>query len=110
MIYTGIYSNNYASNPSGTGFRGDAGGNDVYLDFSVNNPASSRLIFESQAYGASAMVDQAAVLILGAQLDPQMKSTIVNFINAKLTYEDHLGKVKAAVHLISTSPQAAIQK
>jgi uncharacterized protein (DUF1800 family) len=108
MIYTGIYSPNYANNPvTGTGFRGDAFGSDVYLDFST---AGSGLINVAQTQGVSALLDRVSLLLNGAALDPNVKSRIQVFIMGNISATDYLSQVKAAVHLISTSPGGAIQR
>jgi uncharacterized protein (DUF1800 family) len=107
MIYTGIYSNNYATPPSGTGFRGDNFGSDVFLDFSA---AGSGLQPLAQSQGVDPMLDQVGLLLMGAPLDSTLKGRIHTFITGSLSNTDYLGQTKAAVHLIATSPQCAIQK
>jgi hypothetical protein len=56
------------------------------------------------------MIDQVGMLLTGAPLDPKMKRTVQTFIMTKVGATDYLNQVKAAVHLISTSPQAAAQR
>jgi uncharacterized protein (DUF1800 family) len=110
MIYTGIYSHNYSlTAPTGTGFRGDAGGTDIYLNFtSVGTGSGVQTVLETQ--GQDAMLDQIATLLMGRPLDSSMKIVIANFLNTNISPTDYAAKVRAAVHLISTSPQAAAQK
>jgi uncharacterized protein (DUF1800 family) len=108
MIYTGIYNHNYSlTAPTGTGFRGDGGGSDIYLDFSANGCGLQPLL---QTGGQDAMLDQVAMLLMGRPLDSQMKTIIANFLGSRIGATDYLTKVKAATHLIATSPQAATQK
>jgi uncharacterized protein (DUF1800 family) len=108
MIYTGIYSSNYATNPiTGTGFRGDAYGNDVYLDFSTSG---SGLMNVAQTQGVGPLLDRVSLLLTGAALDPNIKSRIQLFIMANVSPTDYLNQTRAAVHLISTSPACAIQR
>jgi uncharacterized protein (DUF1800 family) len=108
MIYTGLYSHNYnTTQPTGTGFRGDSGGTDIYVDFSANGCGLQPLV---QAQGQGPMVDEVGVLLMGSSLDPQMKTIITNFLTAKVGASDYLTKCKAAVHLVATSPHAATQK
>ena len=108
MIYTAIYSPNYANNPvTGTGFRGDGFGNDVYLDFST---AGSGLINVAQTQGVSALLDRVSLLLNGAALDPNVKSRITVFILGNINATDYLNQVKATVHLIATAPAGAVQK
>ena len=111
MIYSGLYSTTYGSTQatySGTGFRGDADGSDVYLDFSTGT--GSGLMQVAQTQDATALVDQVSLLLMGQPLDAKMKRTIVTFIVTKVGATDYLNQVKAAIHLVSTSPQAAAQK
>jgi uncharacterized protein (DUF1800 family) len=108
MIYTGIYGSNYGTNPiTGTGFRGDGFGNDVYLDFST---AGSGLMNVAQTQGVSALLDRVSLLLSGAALDPNVKSRIQVFILGNISATDYLNQTRAAVHLISTSPAAAVQR
>lgn len=101
MLYTGIYSSN-----TGTGFRGDGGGSDIYLDHTSSGSGLQTL---AQTSGPSAMIDETAMLLMGAPLDSAMKTIITNF-TLKLSATDYQGKTRAAIHLISTSPQAVTQK
>jgi len=108
MIYTGIFSPNYSNNPvTGTGFRGDAFGSDVYLDFST---AGSGLINVAQTQGVGALLDRVSLLLNGGALDPNIKSRVTVFILGNINPTDYLNQVKAAVHLIATSPAGAVQK
>jgi len=108
MIYTGIYSPNYAANPiTGTGFKGDSFGSDIYLDFSSNG---SGLIDVAQNQGVGPLLDRVALILMGAPLDPGVKSRIQLFISANINATDYLGQAKAAVHLISTSATCAVQR
>jgi len=108
MIYTGIYGSNYNTNPiTGTGFRGDSFGNDVYLDFST---AGSGLMNVAQTQGVGPLLDRVSLLLTGAALDPKIKSRIQVFILGNVNATDYLNQTRAAVHLISTSPACAIQR
>jgi uncharacterized protein (DUF1800 family) len=110
MIYTGLYTVTYGTTPAGysnTGFRGDSDGSDVYCDF---NATGSGLIPLAQSKGSGAMIDEVGMLLIGAPLEPKMKRTVQTFILTKIGATDYLNQVKAAVHLISTSPQAAAQR
>lgn len=102
MIYTGIYSNG-----SGTGFRGDNYGGDVYLDHSSKG---SGLLGYLATYGMPATLDQISVLMNGAPLDSTTKSTIQNFIANNVSSTDSFGQVSAALHLVATSPRGATQE
>lgn len=107
MIYTGIYAN-YATNPpTGTGFRGDAYGSDVYLDFST---AGNGLMNIAQNQGVGPLLDQVGLLLTGAPLDPNVKSRVQLFIASNISPTDYLTQAKAAVHLIATASQTAVQK
>jgi len=98
MIYSGIYN--------ASGFGGDSGlTGDIYLDYNAAGLAGT-----CQSKGTSAMIDQAAVLLMGAPLDPRAKAIIQNFIATKISASNYTEQCKAAVHLISTSAQAAAQK
>jgi Protein of unknown function (DUF1800) len=114
MIYTGIYNPSYTSagfpTGSGTGFIGDSGtgtSTDCYLDLSTSG---SGLVNVAQTQGVSAMVDQTALLLMGAPLPGPMKRTIQTFITTKIGATNYLEQTKAAVHLIATSAQAAAAK
>ena len=108
MIYNGIYNVTYSTPPTGSAFGGDSGGqSDIYLDFSATGCG---LIPLCQTQGTSAMIDQTAVLLMGAPLSSQSKAIIQNFIATKISASNYLEQCKAAVHLVSTSAQAAAQK
>jgi hypothetical protein len=102
MLYTGIYSNG-----SGTGFKGDNYGSDVYLDHSSKGTGLTTLV---GTYGTSLMVDRVGYTLTGAPLDSATKSTILNFINSNVAANDYNGQVNAAIQLLVTSPQLAAQK
>jgi uncharacterized protein (DUF1800 family) len=109
MIYTGIYAtyNSAGVGTSGTGFKGDADGSDVYLDFSTNGAG---LLAIAQNQGVGPMIDQVGVLLMGAPVNGAMKRTVQNFIVQKISPTNYIEQVKAAVHLIGTSAQAAAQR
>jgi hypothetical protein len=112
MIYTGIYSNyNTSGSPlmTGTGFRGDAYGSDVYLDFSA---AGSNLVPLAQgANGQTNMLNQVVLLLSGGPLDStgSAQGTIQSFI-ATLPATSYVAQVEAAVQLVATSPECAAEK
>jgi uncharacterized protein (DUF1800 family) len=108
MIYTGIYSHNYSlTAPTGTGFRGDGDGSDIYLNFSASGCGLQPLL---ETGGQDAMLDQIATLLMGRPLDSQMKIIVSNFLGSTIAPTEYPSKVRGAVHLIATSPQAAAQK
>jgi uncharacterized protein (DUF1800 family) len=107
MLYTGIYAN-YNTNPvSGTGFRGDAYGGDVYLDFST---AGNGLINVAQSQGIGPLLDRVSLLLTGSPLDPNVKSRIQLFIAANISTTNYLAQAQAAVHLVASSSQCSVQK
>jgi uncharacterized protein (DUF1800 family) len=116
VIYTGIYAtyNTDGTPKSGTGFRGDSGGSDIYLDFST--ATGNGLMALAQNSGISALIDQVALLLNGGPLDPPppatqpIKSRIQTFISGSVTAGDYLSQAKAAVHLVGTSSQCAAEK
>jgi uncharacterized protein (DUF1800 family) len=107
MLYTGIYANYNSNPPTGTGFRGDGYGNDVYLDFST---AGNGLINVAQSQGVGPLLDRVGLLLTGAPLDPNVKSRIQLFIAANISPTNYLAEAQAAVHLVATSSQASVQK
>lgn len=121
MIYTGIYSNYYTDTTqpggtpklTGTGFRGDNYGSDVYLDFST---AGNGLWAIDQANGASspALLNRVVLLLNGNSLDTtgDAQNRILTFLKTitGTTNANSLSRVEAAVHLVATSPQCAAQK
>jgi uncharacterized protein (DUF1800 family) len=107
MLYTGIYANYNSSPPTGTGFRGDAYGGDVYLDFST---AGNGLINVAQSQGVGPLLDRVGLLLTGAPLDPNVKSRIQLFISANISPTNYLAEAQAAVHLVASASQAAVQK
>jgi len=107
MLYTGIYAN-YNTNPvSGTGFRGDAYGGDVYLDFST---AGNGLTNVAQSQGVGPLLDRVSLLLNGGPLDPNVKSRIQLFIASNISPTNYLAEAQAAVHLVATASQTAAQK
>ena len=106
MFYTGVYAN-YAADGTpaltGTGFGGD-----VYLDHST---AGSGLVALNQTQGTPAMIDQVILMLNGGPLDKfgAARMRILQHVNT-LGADNHIGRVQAAVHLVASSAQAAIQK
>ena len=106
MFYTGIYANYEADGTpklTGTGFGGD-----VYLDHST---AGSGLVALNQTQGTPAMIDQVILMLNGGPLDKfgAARMRILQHVNS-LGADNHIGRVQAAVHLVASSAQAAIQK
>jgi len=112
MIYTGVYANYTASTGAplltGTGFRGDAYGSDVYLNLSS---AGSNLVPLAAASGSSAMLSQVVLLLNGNPLDTTgaAQSRIQTFLNT-LPATNYLAQAEAAVQLVATSSQCAAEK
>jgi hypothetical protein len=116
MLYTGIYANyNTDGSPklTGTGFRGDSAGSDVYLDFSA---AGNGLVAYAQNNGVSLLIDRVAMLLNGGPLDPPppatqpVKTRIQTFLTGSITAGNYLEQARAAVHLIVTSATCATEK
>lgn len=120
MIYRGVYSNYNSStgyplglasgthSSGGSGFYGDGGGNDVYIDFSTNG---SQLLSIDQTGGDSALVDQITLLLQGPQYDAGQSSTMKQQVLSYLSsLSTPIAKVQAAVYLIATSAQSSVQK
>jgi uncharacterized protein (DUF1800 family) len=101
LIYTGIYSSN-----TQTGFTGENVYKDIYMDLTATG---ANLTTVAQNNGVSALIDQVGLLLNGAPLDSAVKSRIQTYIGT-LSPTDYLGQARAAVHLVSTSTQAAVQK
>jgi len=101
LIYTGIYSSN-----TQTGFTGDGSYKDIYMDLTATG---GNLTTVSQNNGISALINQVGLLLNGAPLDAAVKNRIQTYIGT-LSPTDYLGQARAAVHLVSTSTQAAVQK
>lgn len=72
----------------------------IQLDFSP---------FQTLASNPSQLVDQLNLLLMSGQMPTAMKTTIVNAVSA-LPAGDPIGRVRAAVRLIVTSPSFVIQK
>lgn len=118
MVYTGVYATyNTDGSPKatggGTGFKGDAYGTDIYLDFS---PTGNGLAAYAQANGIPALIDRVGLIVMGCgpqggpnQMDPAMRSRIQQFAQT-LSATDYVGQAKAVVHLVSTSAIGATQK
>ncbi len=116
MIYTGLYANytttgTTAGTPllTGTGFRGDAYGSDVYVDFST---AGNGLVALDQGTGGSAaMLAQVVTLLSGGPLDATgaAQARIQQFLNT-LPNTAPLAQVQAAVHLVASSAQCAAER
>ena len=113
MIYTGIYSNYSTTTPglpllTGTGFKGDSYGSDIYLDFSASG---SNLVPLAAASGSAAMLNQVVLLLNGNPLDTtnSAQPRIQTFLNT-LPSTNYLAQVQAAVHLVATCPQCAAEK
>jgi uncharacterized protein (DUF1800 family) len=114
MIYTGIYAGYSATGApllTGTGFRGDAYGSDVYLDFSTAGSGLVSLATTSSGGSSSAMLNQVVLLLSGGPLDSTgtAQARIQTFLNT-LPNTNPLAQVQAAVHLVATSSQCAAEK
>ena len=113
MIYTSIYANYNTTTGAplltGTGFRGDSGGSDVYLDFSTSG--SGLLALAQGTGGSPAMLNQVSLLLSGGPLDSSgaTLARIQTFLNT-LPSTNRLAQVQAAVHLVASSPQCAAEK
>jgi uncharacterized protein (DUF1800 family) len=113
MIYTGIYANyNTDGSPklTGTGFRGDAYGSDVYLNFSASG-SNLLPLATTPAGSSSAMLNQVVLLLNGPSLDTtnSAQPRIQTFLNT-LPNTNPLAQVEAAVQLVATSPQCAAER
>jgi uncharacterized protein (DUF1800 family) len=75
-------------------------GNDIRLDFSVE---------QTLAGNPTALVDRLNLLLCYGQLSQQSKTTIINHVNT-LGAANTLERVRAAVHLIVTSPEFSAQR
>ena len=114
MIYTGIYANyNTDGSPklTGTGFRGDNYGSDVYLNFASTGSNLLPLATTTSGGSSSAMLSQVVLLLNGGALDSTgtAQARVQTFLNT-LPNTNPLAQVEAAVHLVATSPQCAAQK
>jgi uncharacterized protein (DUF1800 family) len=118
MLYTGIYANYNTTSGAplltGTGFRGDAYGSDIYLDFST---AGNGLLAYAQANGTDSLIDRVGLLLMGVTpaggtnpMDPNMHTRIKTFLTGYLTASNYLGQAQAAVHLVGTAAQTSVQK
>ena len=106
QLYTAVYAAyNTDGSPkmTGNGFNGD-----IYFDHSASG---SGLVTLDTASGSAAMVDQVILLVNGGPLDGTgaARNRILQYVNT-LSATDHIGRVQAALHLVATSAQAAIQK
>ena len=114
IIYTTLYSATYNADGSpalsGAGFRCDAFGSDVYLDFSAAT-GSGLLSLAQGTGGSAAMLNQVVLLLNGGPLDATgaAQARIQQFLNT-LPNTNPLAQVQAAVHLVATSAQCATQK
>ena len=119
MIYTGTYAN-YATAAgtvpgtplmTGTGFRGDSYGSDIYLDHSPSGSGLVALATPASGGSSSAMLGQVVLLLNGGPLDSsgQAQARIQTFLNT-LPNTNPLAQVQAAVHLVASSAQCAAQK
>jgi hypothetical protein len=125
MLYTGIYANYNTTAGSatygaplntGTGFRGDAYGSDVYIDFSSTG---NGLAAYAQANGLDALIDRVGLLLMGITpaggtnpMNPSMHSRIKTFLSntSYVSATNYVGQAEATVHLVATAAQAAVQK
>jgi len=111
MIYTGIYDG-YNTNGSplytGSGFKGDAYGGDVYIDFSTNG---NGLVNLAQTSGDTAMLNQVVLLLNGNPLDSNgaTQSRIGTFL-ATLPSTNYVAQVQAATQLVATAAQFAAER
>jgi uncharacterized protein (DUF1800 family) len=111
---------NYDATPNTSSFPTTSNGQtpSYWLDV-VFTPSASGLVGLAQTGGDSAMLDQAALLLLSAPFPgptaanpniPDMKAIIQNFITTNVNATDYQGRVKAALYLIATSSQCASEK
>jgi uncharacterized protein (DUF1800 family) len=111
MLYTGINGAGYNTSGSptltGTGFMGDGWGSDVYLDLSTGG---SGLVSLAQTDGVGTLVDQVGLLLMGPPMPAAMRSAIVNYITTSVGATNYVAQVQAAVYLVGSSSQAAVQK
>jgi hypothetical protein len=118
MLYTGIYANyNTDGSPklTGTGFKGDSAGSDVYLDFSASATGNG-LVSYAQNNGIPALIDRVALLLNGGPLDPPppatqpIKTRIQTLLSGSGFSGNYLDQARAAVHAIVTSATCATEK
>ena len=118
MIYTGIYANYNTTIAStsygaplltGTGWRGDAYGSDVYCDFSSATGAGLVAMDQSST---SAMLNQVVLLLNGGPLDSSgsAQARILTFLTSASGPTTSLARVQAAVHLVATAAQTASER
>ena len=111
---------------------GTGGGNGNLNGLSSFNNGSGTIVMNIEPYmtnlktseaGISGLIDELAILLIGAPLDPSPKTRILNFVNHKngsnvldylpYTTPTNLQKrdrVRAVIHLIITSAAYAVQK
>jgi hypothetical protein len=111
---------------------GTGGGNGNLNGLSSFNNGSGTIVMNIEPYmtnlktseaGISGLIDELAILLIGAPLDPSPKTRILNFVNHKngsnvLDYLPYTtptnlqrrDRVRAVIHLIITSAAYAVQK
>ena len=114
MIYTGVYANYGTTGApllTGTGFRGDSYGGDVYLDLSSAGSGLVPMATTTTGGSSSAMLSQVVLLLNGGPLDGTgaAQARIQTFLNT-LPNTNPLAQTEAAVHLVATSAQCAAQR
>jgi hypothetical protein len=102
---------NYDSTPNTSSFPTVTNGQaPSYWVDAVFDTSGTGLVNTAETQGVSGMLDQAGLLLTSAALDPNLKTTIQNYISSNLNVTDYQGQVKAALYLITTSAQCAAQK
>jgi uncharacterized protein (DUF1800 family) len=83
--------------------------NGIYGGFKYGDIKLDLSGIQGLAGNPSALVDQVALLLCAGNLNPQVRTIIINQVTA-WNAGDPYGRAALAVHLVSVSPDAAVQK